>query len=326
MEESGRAKVRFTAPPDAAKKYIQEMLLFFPWQESELARDLLAAFLAAALAGVKEYISNKPLMLHITGGQKAPADAIFRRRRDMLADSPAAVLFASVRDMLADSPAVVCVPAGTDSAGVAAALRACPQARLLMLEDVAPVKSALRYIVQNAGGVAVLAFSQDTFIDANGGHLGGALELRLRDYVDDTEKNLLAECRSSVALNIYRANAAARASAALAQAENAEKGRADLAAAALLDNLTAARDIANEAILADAVHLDGIPAVLREVGESSTPALMKEKLGAMTRWQNGEMNGAKVLATLEACAPFGFSYSSFNLGLVYNRSIGEEKR
>lgn len=310
MEESGRAKVRFTAPPAAAKKYIQEMLLFFPWQESELARDLLAAFLAAALAGVKEYTSNKPLSLHITGGQP----------------STRAALFAAVRDMLADSPAVVCVPAGTDSAGVAAALRACPQARLMMLEDVAPVQSALRYIVQNAGGLAVLAFSQNTFIDANGGHLEGALELRLRDYVDDTEKNLLAEYRSAVAINIYRANAAARASAALAQAENTEKARADLASAYLLDALTAAADIVNEAILADAVRFDGISAALCEAGESGEPNLMEEKLRAMTSWRTGEVNGAKTLATLEACAPFVFSCSSYSLGLAYNRSIGKQEQ
>lgn len=287
MEESAPAVARFTLPPDAARRFAVDMLALFPWEESELAADILPAFLAAALAGVKEYRTNNPLMLHLTGGQPAAR----------------AALLAAVRDMLADCPAVVCVPAGADSGGIAAAVRACPQARLLVLEDAAPVKAALRYIVKNAGGLAVLAFSQETFADENGGLAAGSLELRLRDYVDDTEKNLLAEYRAAAALNIYRKEAARRASAALIQADQAESGRADLTAAVVLDALTAARAIVAEVLAADAAAPDGISAALASAVDEETPARMQKAHESMQGWYGAIIKPASLLATMEACAP-----------------------
>ncbi len=309
MEESAPAVARFTLPPDAARRFACDMLALFPWAESELAADILPAFLTAALAGVKEYCTEKPLTLHITGGEPAARAAIF----------------AAVRDMLADCPAVVCVPAGKDSGGIAAAVRACPRARLLMLEDAAPVKSALRYIVQNAGGLAVLAFSQDTFADEDGGHPAGALELRLRDYVDETEKNLLAEYRAAAALNIYRKEAARRAGAALNNAENAEKGRADLTAAAVLDALNAARLIVADALAADAAAPDGIAAALAAVVNEETPARIQRIYGYMSGWYGAVIKPDKVLATLEACAPVGMNNTGSSLLNAYCRGIGARR-
>ena len=309
MEESAPAVARFTLPPDAARRFACDMLALFPWAESELATDILPAFLTAALAGVKEYSTEKPLTLHITGGEPAARAAIF----------------AAVRDMLADCPAVVCVPAGKDSGGIAAAVRACPRARLLMLEDAAPAKSALRYIVQNAGGLAVLAFSQDTFADEDGGHPAGALELRLRDYVDETEKNLLAEYRAAAALNIYRKEAARRAGAALNNAENAEKGRADLTAAAVLDALNAALLIVAEALAADAAAPDGIAAALAAVVNEETPARIQRIYGYMSGWYGAVIKPDKVLATLEACAPVGMNNTGSALLTAYCRGVGARR-
>lgn len=309
-EGSAPAVARFTMPPDAARRFACDILALFPWEESELATDILPAFLSAALAGVKEYRTNKPLMLHLTGGPPAA-------RAD---------IFSAVRDMLADCPAVVCVPAGKNSADIAAAVRACPAARLLLLEDAAPVKSALRYIVQNAGEVAVLAFSQDTFADEDGGHHEGALELRLRDYIDDTEKNLLAEYRAAAALNIYRKEAARRASAALIQAENAEHGRADLTAAAVLDALNEARHIVADALAADAAAPDGIAAALAGVVNGETPARMQKIYGYMSGWCGAVIKPDKVLATLEACAPVAMKNTAHTLLSAYCRAIGARRR
>ncbi len=310
IEDSAPAVVRFTLPPDAARRFACDTLALFPWAESELAADILPAFLAAALAGVKEYITNKPIMLHLTGGQP----------------SARAALFAAVRDMLADSPAVVCVPAGTDSAGIAAAVRGCKQARLLVLEDAAPVKSTLRYIVQNAGGLAVLAFSQETFADEDGGHPAGALELRLRDYVDKTEKNMLAEYRAAAALNIYRKEAAHHASAALIQAENAEHGREDLTAAAVLDALNKARAIVADALAADAAAPDGIATALAGVVDEKTPARIQKTLDYMQGWCGADIHPERILATLEACAVFKFNYTATLLLSAYSRAIGARKK
>lgn len=310
IEESAPAVVSFQLMPDEATRFACNLSALFPWAESELAEQILPAFLAAALAGVKA-CNGAPLMLHITGGQKAAR----------------AALFAAVRDMLADSPAVVCVPAGKDSAGVAAAVRACPDARLLILEDAAPVKSALRYIVQNAGGVSVLAFSQDTFADNAGLHHDGAIELRLRDYIDDTEENTLAEYRAIGAKNIYRQKACMLAAAALREAEDADTGRTDIAAAMIEKALNTARAVIDEALSDAPVLALGTAAALADYAAQATENDMagfspiNNARSRLQGWCEYEVNPLDVIAPLSVCNPCARKMDAPAMRTAYAKSM-----
>lgn len=311
MEESAPRVARFTLPPVDAIRFACNTLALFPWAESDLAADILPSFLVAALGGVKEYGTGKPISLYVTGGQG--------RAR--------AALYACVRDMLADSPAVVSVPAGTDSAGIAAAVRACPAARLMILEDAAPVRSALRYIAMNAGGVAVLAFAQGTFADSEGCHDEGAIELRLRDYVDATEDSTLEEFRRFNAMNVCCMNAARCATEALRQAEAASGGRPDLTAAAVLDMLTKARDIIDAALTAESAVPEGISAALASMVTAETArkiANVKQTAGMASSYVVYPEN---MLATLFGCNPQSSGALRFSaLGVAYAKSMNSARK
>lgn len=310
MEESAPAVVRFQLMPDEATRFACNLSALFPWAESELAEQILPAFLAAALAGVKA-CNGAPLMLHITGGQKAAR----------------AALFAAARDMLADCRAVVCVPAGNDSAGVASAVRACPDARLIILEDAAPVKSALRYIVQNAGGVSVLAFSQDTFADNAGLHHDGAIELRLRDYIDDTEESTLAEYRAILAKNLYRQKACLLAAAALREAEAVENGRADLTAAQVEKALLNARAVIDVALADSPVLALGTAAALADYAEQATENDMtgfspiNNARSKLQGWYAYEVNPLDVIAPLSVCNPCARKMDAAAMRTAYAKSM-----
>lgn len=314
IEDSAPAVVRFTLPPAETIRLACDTLALFPWAEGELAAQVLPAFLVAALGGLKAY-NGAPLALHITGGQPAAR----------------AALLATVRDMLADSPAVVCVPAGKDSADVAAAARACPKARLLVLEDAAPVKSALRYIVQNAGGVAVLAFSQDTFADDAGLHPDGAIELRLREYIDQTEENTLAEYRDMGAKTLYRFTAARRAADALRAADDMEHGRADLNAAAVYDALTDARRTIEEALTDAPAVVQGTAAALEE---AAARAMDSDMLGVsplnnerrrLQGWFGYEVDPIDVITTLAVCNPCANKISGEKMRKIYAQSMNSAR-
>lgn len=310
IEESAPAVVRFQLMPDEAIRHACNLSALFPWAESELAEHILPAFLAAALAGVKA-CNGAPLMLHITGGQ----------------NTARAALFAAVRDMLSDSPAAVCVPAGNDSAGVASAVRACPDARLIILEDAARVKSALRYIVQNAGGLAVLTLSQDTFADNAGMHHDGAIELRLRDYIDDTEENTLAEYRAIGAKNIYRQKACMLAAAALREAEDADTGRTDITAAMIEKSLNTARAVLDEALSDAPVVALGTAAALADYAAQAIeidmagydPVYNARK--NLQGWCAYEVNPLDVIAPLYVCDPCARKMDAPAMRTAYAKSL-----
>lgn len=310
MEESAPAVVRFQMMPDEAILHACNLSALFPWAESRLAEHILPAFLAAALAGVKA-CNGAPLMLHITGGQ----------------NTARVTLFAALRDMLSDSPAVVCVPAGNDSAGVAAAVRACPAARLLILEDAARVKSALRYIVQNAGGLAVLTFSQDTFADNAGMHHDGAIELRLRDYIDDTEENTLAEYRAIGAKNIFRQKSCLLAADALREADAADTGRADLTAAQVEKAMIKARAVIDEALSDAPVVALGTAAALADYAEQAVDIDLtgydpvQQAKRNLQGWYAYEVNPIDVLAPLSVCNPRAGVMSASDMRHEYAKSM-----
>lgn len=310
MEESAPAVARFTLPPAETIRLACDTLALFPWAEGALAAQVMPAFLAAVLGGIKA-CNGSPLTLHITGGQPAAR----------------AALFAAVRDMLADSPAVVCVPAGKDSAGIAAAVRACPQARLMILEDAAPVKSALRYIVQNAGGVAVLAFSQDTFADDAGMHPDGAIELRLREYIDTTEEKTLAEYRDLNVKTLFRRTAARRAADALRAADDMEHGRADLNAAAVYDALMDARRTIEEAMSDTPVIVQGTAAALEEHAAQATEnditgfSPVQNAKSKLQGWCGYEVNPLDVIAPLSVCNPCAHQMQPAAMRTAYAKSM-----
>lgn len=314
IEDSAPAVVRFTLPPAETIRLACDTLALFPWAEGELAAQVLPAFLVAALGGLKAY-NGAPLTLHITGGQPAAR----------------AALLATVRDMLADSAAVVCVPAGKDSAGVAAAVRACPKARLLVLEDADPVKSALRYIVQNAGGLAVLAFSQDTFADDAGLHPDGAIELRLREYIDQTEENTLAEYRDMGAKTLYRRAAARRAADALRAADDMEHGRADVNAAAVYDALMDARRTIEEALTDAPAVVLGTAAALEEHAARAVESDMtgfsplNNERSRLQGWFGYEVNPIDVITPLAVCNPCANKISGEKMRNLYAKSMNSAR-
>lgn len=310
MEESALAVVRFTAPPADAIRLACNNLALFPWVEGELAAQVLPAFLTAALGGVKA-CNGGALTLHITGGKPSARSA----------------LFATVRDMLTDSPDVVCVTDGTDSAGVAAAVRACPQARLLMLADAAPVKSALRYIVQNAGGVAVLAFSEDTFADDAGLHPNGAVELRLREYIDTEEERILAEYRELNVKTLFYLDTVRRAADALRAAAAVEQGRADITAAAVYDALRIARSCIDEALSPARVVALGTSAALTEYAENAIEtdlagfSPVQNAKRNLQGWSGYEVNPIDVIAPLSVCNPCDQKMTAESLRAAYAKSM-----
>lgn len=314
LEESAPAVARFILPPDDAIRHACNTLALFPWAESELAAQVMPAFLAAALGGIKA-CNGAPLTLHITGGQSTAR----------------AALMAAVRDMLEDSPAVVSVSAGADSAAIAAAVRACPAARLLILEDAAPAKAALRYIAQNAGGLAVIAFSQDTFADDAGLHPDGAIELRLREYIDKTEENTLAEYRAIGAKNLYRLLACAMAADALREAEDLENGRADLTAAQVEKALRKARAVIDNALSPAPVVALGTAAALEEYAANAVENDMtgfspvQNAKSKLQGWCGYEVNPIDVIAPLYVCNPCARKMEAAAMRTAYAKSMNSAR-
>ena len=296
MEESAPAGLGFSLPPDETIRLACSMLSFFPWAESELAARMAPAFLAAALGGVKAANTSRALMLHITGGDKRARAAMCQY----------------VSLTLADSPAVLAVKTGTDTAGIAAALRSAPAARLLILEDAEPARGSLRYLREMAPDVAVLAFSQKTFADAGGGLAVGAVELRLRSYIDKTEEKTLEEWRTLSIFHAFRLVKAREAADALRHIDTAAAARVDVAAQEVENMIRKTRRILEDALCGMIPTVNGTAAALRHKGEAvlAHSGAPDDKIkGALSYLVSGattsrcEPQLAAVLATLYACRP-----------------------
>lgn len=311
INESASDVAKFSLDAEEAIRLICRGLSLFPWAESELAARMTPAFLAAALGGVKAAKTNRALMLHITGGDE--------RTR--------AALCQYIIETLSDSPAVLEVKAGTDTAGIAAALRSAPAARLLILEDAEPARGSLRYLREMAPDVAILAFSEKSFINASGGLAVGAVELRLRAYIDKTEEKTLEEWREKSLVHVFRMVKAKEAAAALRQIETEETARIDISIEKVEKIIRNAYSVL--AIIQSGIkpQINGVAAILCHKGEIASLEKDDKITAPYSYLVSGatisrcEPNMAAALAALYACRPFSGGETVLKWRKEYENSL-----